>query len=245
MDDRFILAITTNVQLNDKTITEGFCFEDNTFRCGLRSLGELLGYSPDLFVPRIVTRNKYTATLVASDFSFDFLSVTKVVKSIAAKRVEITEPVITISLQDATLITTLESREGNRRAENLITSLYEALKKRDKDTINGVAFLYHKQLPAPSYFRQNSAVEPTQQYWIYFILDDRNNAIKIGYSKNPLQRLSELQTGNSTRLRLIKTIEGGITVERKLHTKFKNLRIGGEWFQASQELMQFIGSLEK
>ena len=148
-------------------------------------------------------------------------------------------------MQDAALITALESNDGNRRADNLITSLSEALQKSSKDATNGAAFLYHKQLPAPSYFRQNSTVELTQHCWIYFILDARNNAIKIGYSKNPLQRLSELQVGNSTQLRLIKTIEGGVNVERKLHTKFKDLRISGEWFQASQELMRFIDSLEK
>ena len=86
MDDRLVLAIATNVQLDNNAIAEGFCFEDNTFRCGLTSLGNLLGYSPDVFIPRIVTRNKYTATLIGIAFGFDFLSVTKVVKSVTTKK---------------------------------------------------------------------------------------------------------------------------------------------------------------
>jgi hypothetical protein len=65
---------------------------------------------------------------------------------------------------------------------------------------------------------------------VYFVRDDTNGRIKIGTSLNPLDRLRELQTGSSFRLRLMAMTGGGRKSERHLHETFADRRIAGEWF---------------
>lgn len=75
---------------------------------------------------------------------------------------------------------------------------------------------------------------------IYFILNEENQHIKIGYSVNPLKRIKALQTGNSYNLEILTVIEGDISMEKLLHKKFKNYKIKNEWFQFSEEIKEFI-----
>ena len=76
---------------------------------------------------------------------------------------------------------------------------------------------------------------------VYFITDGEN--IKIGYTKGkPENRLKQLNTGNDKKLFLLGYIQGNKDKEKELHTKFNKNRIrsNGEWFVASDELMDFI-----
>ena len=58
--------------------------------------------------------------------------------------------------------------------------------------------------------------------WTYFIQPEKGGHIKIGYtSRNPLQRLSALQTGCPDKLKIVGLIKGD--VEKDLHKKFKKL----------------------
>ncbi len=75
---------------------------------------------------------------------------------------------------------------------------------------------------------------------VYFILNKEVNHIKIGYSKNPKQRLKTLQTSSSHKLELIYSIEGDITIERFLHKQFKNSHIYNEWFYYDDKIIDFI-----
>jgi hypothetical protein len=75
--------------------------------------------------------------------------------------------------------------------------------------------------------------------YVYIIKDNGyKNRCKIGISKNPKQRLKNLQTGNSNKLELIFAlqVESNIkssAVESVIHKYFKgkNLWILGEWFE--------------
>ena len=76
---------------------------------------------------------------------------------------------------------------------------------------------------------------------IYFIQGSETKRIKIGYSVNPKARLQSLSA--SEPLTLLKTIPGNAEEEKKLHKRFQHLRRHGEWFEADEELIQFIKSL--
>lgn len=86
-------------------------------------------------------------------------------------------------------------------------------------------------------------------YFIYFIFNEPSQAIKIGLAKDVEKRLKALQTSNSTKLRLIKTVqvvgrEGAQTLEKALHKQFDHLRLNGEWFKAESDLFNYIEEIQ-
>ena len=81
---------------------------------------------------------------------------------------------------------------------------------------------------------------------VYFIEDIENKRIKIGKSKNPAHRLSQLQVSNSNKLKIIGVIEDNIhLIEQDFHILFSDYRIRGEWFYGSDVLIKFIKSFSK
>lgn len=78
---------------------------------------------------------------------------------------------------------------------------------------------------------------------IYFIKDPRG-FVKIGITSGPVfARLSELQVGNPTALRIMGTAVGSRTQEQALHEKYKTLRVRGEWFKLRPTLQREIRTL--
>jgi hypothetical protein len=80
---------------------------------------------------------------------------------------------------------------------------------------------------------------------VYFILDEKSNAVKIGKANNIHERFSDLQTGNPNKLEVIyfiecSTVERSSQLEKKLHKKFDSLRIrtNGEWFTYDEEVFR-------
>jgi len=67
---------------------------------------------------------------------------------------------------------------------------------------------------------------------LYIIQSDKTGALKIGRSKNPKQRLKQLQTGSPYKLKLILIVEGKGNIEKNLHERLKRYRQrrNGEWF---------------
>lgn len=74
--------------------------------------------------------------------------------------------------------------------------------------------------------------------WVYFV--STGDAIKIGWSAAPNTRLARLQTGNPQSLRFLGTVEGTKNDEHAIQEQFKHLRLRGEWFQTTPELLSFI-----
>jgi hypothetical protein len=66
---------------------------------------------------------------------------------------------------------------------------------------------------------------------IYFIRDTGTGAIKIGYSKNPKNRLGGLQSATPSKLVLLGHIQGGLEHEAAFHELFKRYHLHGEWFK--------------
>jgi hypothetical protein len=76
--------------------------------------------------------------------------------------------------------------------------------------------------------------------FIYFIEAVGLSRIKIGFSKKPIERLKQLQTGSPIELSLIATIPGALELEKELHDRFKASLSSREWFHLTSELKNFI-----
>jgi hypothetical protein len=73
--------------------------------------------------------------------------------------------------------------------------------------------------------------------WLYFIKEENNNRVKIGYTKKLKSRISALQTGNSDILEIIAFIQTKdmVALETLFHDTLKQYRGIGEWFNLSEE----------
>lgn len=79
---------------------------------------------------------------------------------------------------------------------------------------------------------------------IYFIACQATNRVKIGFTKgDPDVRLRALQTGAPGQLVLMAVISGSMERERELHEQFADCRLHGEWFDPSDELIEFMMSI--
>ena len=70
---------------------------------------------------------------------------------------------------------------------------------------------------------------------IYLIQSLEDGYYKIGVSKHPKKRVKELQTGNSSELKLIESYESehAHKVERALQRRYSYMKKEGEWFDMS------------
>jgi hypothetical protein len=71
--------------------------------------------------------------------------------------------------------------------------------------------------------------------YIYLIQSQEEGYYKIGISKNPQKRIKQLQTGNSSPLKLIETYktEYAEKIEGTLHRRYSHYHKTGEWFDMS------------
>jgi hypothetical protein len=77
---------------------------------------------------------------------------------------------------------------------------------------------------------------------VYFILDVQSNAVKIGYTtlKGLKRRLDNLQIGTPNNLKILGAVWGDRKIERKLHEKFVDFHIRGEWFNYTSEIDEYL-----
>ncbi len=87
--------------------------------------------------------------------------------------------------------------------------------------------------------------------FVYFISafgEQHLKRIKIGYSKDPVDRLQKLQTGSPVRLELLGTVRcrdesHAKSIEKLAHNIFYKQRRQGEWFHLSKKHLAQIKSL--
>ena len=83
---------------------------------------------------------------------------------------------------------------------------------------------------------------------VYLLYDIENNLYKIGFTRGTVEkRLSQLQTGNATKLSIIRTFEceHPSLVEHHLHTKFSGKQVLNEWYDLEDEdVFSFLESCE-
>lgn len=75
---------------------------------------------------------------------------------------------------------------------------------------------------------------------VYFIQDDALFLIKIGWALNPLKRMRDLQTGSAATLTLLGSLPGDQDLERRIHFRFSQHHVHGEWFRPHPEIIRFI-----
>jgi T5orf172 domain len=72
---------------------------------------------------------------------------------------------------------------------------------------------------------------------VYIIRAGNDGPVKIGCAKNINLRINTLQTSHYEKLELIRSLPGNAATERWLHKLFANLRMIGEWFAFSPDMM--------
>jgi len=77
--------------------------------------------------------------------------------------------------------------------------------------------------------RQNK-IKESDKGFVYVIGSLTKNICKIGFSKNPERRISEIQTSCPHPLELILSFEGDMRTEKRLHRKYIQYKTHGEWF---------------
>ena len=81
-----------------------------------------------------------------------------------------------------------------------------------------------------------------QQGFIYFLLSEKLDAVKIGFTRNNDMkvRLRDCQTWSPHEYDVLKVVEGTMLEERQLHRRFAKDKIRGEWFKYSEALKDYI-----
>lgn len=83
------------------------------------------------------------------------------------------------------------------------------------------------------------------ELYIYFIQGKPGTPVKIGLTAKIKGRLSALSTGHYENLNVLALISGGYSDEKKLHNRFTEYRLRGEWFKYEGRLKAFIEKLPK
>lgn len=74
--------------------------------------------------------------------------------------------------------------------------------------------------------------------YVYLICDPSQDSYKIGCTRNLAQkRLQSLQTGNSTKLHIVESVETDypFRLETMLHKKYNSKKVNNEWFSLDPE----------
>jgi hypothetical protein len=75
---------------------------------------------------------------------------------------------------------------------------------------------------------------------IYFVESSEGLRIKIGTTIRLSQRIKQLRSQFGEGLKVVAVTEGGFVEEARLHARFADLRIEGEWFAAHPAILGFI-----
>lgn len=78
--------------------------------------------------------------------------------------------------------------------------------------------------------------------YVYFIQAGKDGPVKIGWAKDPIKRMKELQCASAATLRLLAAERGGRDLEAAFHRVFAVVRIGGEWFAPSSLVLAHCGA---
>lgn len=81
------------------------------------------------------------------------------------------------------------------------------------------------------------------QHYIYFIQAGPDRPIKIGITKNVMDRYMVMQTNNPDELKLLGLVRGTLKTETSLHQQFKDINIRGEWYWPTEKLLAYISQL--
>jgi hypothetical protein len=75
---------------------------------------------------------------------------------------------------------------------------------------------------------------------VYFLYSESQKALKVGTTRDIKNRLAGLQTGAPEPLYLLGVMKGDAHIERLIHKKFEGIRMRGEWFRLTDDLVDFV-----
>lgn len=88
---------------------------------------------------------------------------------------------------------------------------------------------------------------PYLKKYVYLAKDLETGNLKIGISKDPIQRIRTLNTGSGSNIVLVETIPSlgekpylTIMNEMELHRRFSEYHIKGEWFMHHDSIINFF-----
>ncbi len=80
----------------------------------------------------------------------------------------------------------------------------------------------------------------SKEGFVYYIQEEMDGNIKIGWSEDPIKRLQQHQTSNSRELRMLVYVKGSPDYEKEIHRKFQTSKTTGEWFKPDKKLLVHI-----
>ena len=78
-----------------------------------------------------------------------------------------------------------------------------------------------------------------------YAIDDGQGCVKIGWAKDPVRRLREMNVSDAGRLTLIGSARGTRAHEAEAHALLKPWRARGEWFHKAGHVLTFLNMLPK
>ena len=75
---------------------------------------------------------------------------------------------------------------------------------------------------------------------IYFIRQENTGFVKIGYSANPVKRLSTLQVANPNKLYILGIAKGNVDDEWAYQKRYFEYFVRGEWFDLPDDIIKRI-----
>lgn len=79
--------------------------------------------------------------------------------------------------------------------------------------------------------------------YVYFVQSVEGGPIKIGHACNLDSRLSALQSGNPTDLRVLAAFVADEDTEDALHDLLRSVCVRGEWFHPVSDLVELIANI--
>jgi len=79
---------------------------------------------------------------------------------------------------------------------------------------------------------------------VYMIRAGEHGPVKIGHATDVAGRLYDLQSGNHERLTVLRVFDGGAAEEARLHERFADLHLHGEWHSFSKAMLGDVGLVE-
>lgn len=78
-----------------------------------------------------------------------------------------------------------------------------------------------------------------------YFMGGETGPIKIGFARDPWSRLGRIQSGCAFPITVLAVEHGGRRRESAYHQEFNRLRVHGEWFERSPEMMRAIRDLQE
>ena len=133
--------------------------------------------------------------------------------------------------------------------QNILDTL-EYYATHDVSTEDVLAFNERQHKEAKEYYNKvmygnkKESRENEKTGYIYLVQNTHTKSLKIGFSKKPKNRVSQLNTSSEFPIKLLYKIKGNTKEERAIHRKFNEHHKKLEWFEYSESIVQYFKNLQ-